>query len=146
MSHHTSNSIQQVASKTSDREAMHPGMRHVTTGVHLAVFKISLVAVFWFVAVAWLYFAWGAHVDLDLAVATGFFTMFFTLLLIAADGIIKEPRWFQKRVDFRTFLRSAVPTYTGKMLGRDVLIEIALIPVALAFGATIIGLAWVYLV
>jgi len=102
MSHHASNSIQQVASKTSDREAMHPRTPHVTTGVHPVVFKVSLVAVLWFVAVTWLYFAWGAHVDLDLAVATGFFTMLFTLLLIAADGMIKESRWFQKRVNFRT--------------------------------------------
>ena len=31
----------------------------------------------------------------------------------------------------------------GTMSGREVLLEIALIPVALAFGATLIGLAWV---
>jgi hypothetical protein len=145
MSHQVSNSIQDGTSKTSDPGTMRPGAQHFTTGVHPAVFKISLVAVLWFVAVSWLYFAWGAHVDLDLAVATGFFIMFFTLLLMAAAGIMKDRRWFQKRVNFRTFLRSDVPTYTGKIRGRDALIEIALIPVALAFGATIIGLAWVYL-
>ena len=31
----------------------------------------------------------------------------------------------------------------GTMSGREVFFEIALIPVALAFGATLIGLAWV---
>jgi hypothetical protein len=113
--------------------------------VHPVVFQIGLGAAVWFVAVSWLYFAWGRHVDLDLAVATGFFIMFFTLFLIAATGVIRDPRWLQKRVSFRRFLRSDVPTYTGEMRGREVLIEIALIPVSLAFAATIIGFAWLYL-
>jgi len=65
--------------------------------------------------------------------------------LVMAAGIVKDPRWLQHRVNFQKFLRSDVPTYTGKMRGRDALIEITLIPVALAFAATIIGLAWLYL-
>jgi hypothetical protein len=43
----------------------------------------------------------------------------------------------------REFLRSKVAIGSSTMSGRDVLIETALIPVALAFAATLIGLAWV---
>lgn len=43
----------------------------------------------------------------------------------------------------REFLASKVALATGEESGRDVLIEIALVPVALAFAATLIGLAWV---
>jgi hypothetical protein len=46
-------------------------------------------------------------------------------------------------VRLREFLGSQVKIGSGTMSGRDVLIETALIPVALAFAATLIGLAWV---
>jgi len=42
----------------------------------------------------------------------------------------------------REFLHSNVGLATGEESGRDVLIEIALVPVTLAFAATVIGLAW----
>jgi hypothetical protein len=43
----------------------------------------------------------------------------------------------------REFLRSKVAIGSGTMSGRDVLIEMALIPVALPSAATLIGLVWV---
>ena len=64
-----------------------------TTGVRLALVKIALSAVAWFLAVAWLDFSGGPHVDLVLAIVTGFFVMFFTLLLVAASMAISDPRW-----------------------------------------------------
>jgi len=63
------------------------------TGVGLALVKIALSAVAWFLAVAWLDFSGGPHVDLVLAIVTGFFVMFFTLLLVAASMAISDPRW-----------------------------------------------------
>jgi len=47
-----------------------------------------------------------------------------------------------RETSLRTFLTSEVGIGSGTMSGRDVLIEIALVPVALAFAATLIGLAW----
>ena len=64
-----------------------------TTGVRLALVKIALSAVAWFLAVAWLDFSGGPHVDLVLAIVTGFFVMFFTLLLVASSMAISDPRW-----------------------------------------------------
>ena len=44
---------------------------------------------------------------------------------------------------FHEFLHRRVNTRMGPMSGREALIEIAFLPVALAIGATIIGIVWV---
>ena len=68
--------------------------------------------------------------------------IFITLFLFTATYSRGDPHWPTKRTSFREFLNSTVSTATGDERGRDVLIEIALLPVVLAFGATLIGLAW----
>ena len=54
-----------------------------------------------------------------------------------------NPRWPVRGTSFSEFIKSNIRIGEGTMSGRDVLIEIALLPVALAVGATLIGLAWV---
>ena len=77
-----------------------------------------------------------------MAIVTLFFVIFFTLFLFTATYSRGDPRWPTKRTNFREFLSGTVSTATGDERGRDVLIEIVLLPVVLAFGATLIGLAW----
>ena len=93
-------------------------------------------------SVAWLDFSGGPEVNLSLAVVTGFFVMFFTLLLVAASMAVKDPRWQLPRASFKEFLADKVPIDRGTMLGRDVLIHIALLPVTLAVASMLIGLVW----
>jgi hypothetical protein len=112
------------------------------TGVHPAVIKIAMSAVVWFLAVAWFDFSGGPEVDLDLAVATGFFVMFFTLFLLTASMVVDDPRWKQPKARFAEFLNDRIPIDRGTMRGRDVLIHITLLPVCLAVAATLIGLVW----
>jgi hypothetical protein len=112
------------------------------TGVHPAVIKIALSAVVLFLALAWLDFSGGPEVDLDLAVVTGFFVMFFTLFLLTASMVVDDPRWKQPKTRFIEFLKDEVPIDRGTMRGRDVLIHIILLPVCLAAAATLIGLVW----
>jgi hypothetical protein len=112
------------------------------TGAHPAVIKIALSAVAWFLAVAWLDFSGGPEVDLVLAVVTGLFIMFFTLFLATASMVINDPRWKQPKTRFSEFLNDEVPIDGGTMRGRDVLIQVALLPVCLAIAATLIGLVW----
>ena len=112
------------------------------TGVHPAVIKIALSAVVWFLAVAWFDFSGGPEVDLDLAVVTGFFVMFFTLFLLTASMVVDDPRWKQPKARFIEFLKDEVPIDRGTMRGRDVSIHIILLPVCLAAAATLIGLVW----
>ena len=56
---------------------------------------------------------------------------------------MKDPRWRQRKTTFREFLDSDVGTATGPISGREVLLEIAVMPVSLAFAATLIGVIWI---
>ena len=87
------------------------------TGVHPAVIKIAMSAVVWFLAVAWFDFSGGPEVDLNLAVVTGFFVMFFTLFLLAATMVINDPRWKQPKAGFAEFLKDRIPIDRGTMGG-----------------------------
>jgi hypothetical protein len=110
-------------------------------GVHPIVVKIAIGAVLWFLAVTWIAFA-ASGTDFDLVVVTIFFAMFFTLFLLTASFSAHDPRWPTRDTSLREFLNGKVGLATGEESGRDVLIEIALLPVTLAFAATLIGLAW----
>ena len=113
------------------------------TGVHPIVIKIAVGAAVWFLVTSWLAFAWGPEIDYLLVIVTLFFAFFFTLFLLTASFSVHDSRWPVRRTSFREFLKSKIRIDRGTMSGREVLIEIALLPVALAFGATLIGLAWV---
>lgn len=91
----------------------------------------------------WVSFARGAEVDWDLVVVTLFFIFFFALFLFTASHALKDSRWRQRKTSFREFLDSEVGTDTGPMRGREVLLEIAVIPISLAFAATLIGVIWI---
>jgi hypothetical protein len=112
------------------------------TGLHPVAVEIGIGAALWFIAMSWLDFARGGEIDYLLAIVTLFFVMFFTLFLLTASYSAHDPRWPSRNTTFREFLRSSIGTATGNMHGREVLIEIALLPVALAIAATLIGFFW----
>ena len=112
-------------------------------GVHPIVIKIAVGAAVWFVATSWLAFAWDPEIDYLLVIVTLFFAIFFTLFLLTASFSVHDSRWPVRCTSFSEFIKSNIRIGEGTMSGRDVLIEIALLPVALAVGATLIGLAWV---
>lgn len=123
--------------------APEPFSNEAQTSVHPAAIEIALAAALWFIAVTWVSFARGAEVDWDLVVVTLFFVFFFALFLFTASYGLKDARWRQRDTNFREFLDSDVGTATGPMSGREVLLEIAVIPVSLALAATLIGLIWI---
>jgi hypothetical protein len=128
---------------TMSDQAPKPAGEPVEAGVHPILVKIAIAAVLWFLAVTWLAFAGSGGVDIDLTIVTLFFAIFFTLFLLLASFSVADPRWPTRNTSVREFLTSKVGLATGTESGRDVLIEIALVPVVLAFAATLIGLAWV---
>jgi hypothetical protein len=122
-------------------ESRQPPSQPIETGVHPISVEIVLAAALWFLAVTWVSFARGGEVDLDLVVVTFFFAFFFALFLLTASYAIKD----QRETGFGEFLKSNVGTATGRMRGRDVLIEITMVPISLALAATAIGLVWIAL-
>lgn len=119
------------------------GAEATEVGVHPIAVETALAAALWFIAMVWVAFAAGPEIDYLPVIVTLFFMMFFTLFLLTASYSVKDPRWPSRTMRLREFLRSKVAIGSSTMSGRDVLIETALIPVALAFAATLIGLAWV---
>jgi hypothetical protein len=115
------------------------------TSIHPIVGEIAIAAAVWFIAMVWLAFARGGEVDLNLAIVTLFFVIFFSVFLLTASYTWKDSRWRLPATSFHDFLAARVGTATGEMRGRDALIEIAIVPVSLALAATLIGLAWVVL-
>jgi hypothetical protein len=120
-----------------------PSPRAAQTDVHPVAIEVALAAALWFIAVTWVSFARGAEVDWDLVVVTLSFIFFFALFLFTASHALKDSRWRQRKTSFREFLDSEVGTDTGPMRGREVLLEIAVIPISLAFAATLIGVIWI---
>jgi hypothetical protein len=112
-------------------------------GVHPLAVKIAIGATIWFLAVTWLSFGWGRETDFVLAVVILFFAFFIGLFLLTASYSVKDKRWPVRETSLQEFLDSEVGIGGGTMRGRDVLIQIAMIPVALALAGTLIGLAWV---
>jgi hypothetical protein len=76
---------------------------------------------------------------------TLFFVIYFTLFLLTASYSLHDKRWPVRDTSFREFLNSTVGTATGDERGRDVLIEVALVPVSLALAATLIGIVRAFL-
>jgi hypothetical protein len=113
--------------------------------VHPVVTKIAVGAAVWFLAITWLSFAGSGETNFLLVIVVLFFALFITLFLLTVNYNRGDPRWPVRETSFRRFLKSEIAVGDSKMRGRDVLIGIALIPVALAFAATLIGLAWVIL-
>jgi hypothetical protein len=113
------------------------------TGVHPVAAKVAIGAAVWFLVVTWLSFAWGGEIDFLLAIVILFFAFFIGLFLLTASYSVNDPRWPVRETSFREFLDSDVRIGSGTMRGRDVLIEIATMPIALALAGTLIGLAWV---
>jgi hypothetical protein len=119
--------------------------KHVTaqpTGIHPIAFKIAIGAIIWFLGVTWIAFAGEGGIDLNLAIVTLFCAIFVSLFLLVASFTEGDSRWPTRQTSLHAFLDSDVAIGSGTMRGRDVLIEIALVPVVLAFAATLIGLAW----
>ncbi len=131
-----------MAHRALERGAEHKQSSPGEVGVHPIVAKIAIGATIWFLAVTWIAFAGNGEIDYLLAIVTLFFAIFFTLFLFTASYSMHDPRWPARETSVREFLEARVGIGSGTMRGRDVLIQIALIPVALAIAATLIGLAW----
>jgi len=134
MSIDTQNSLEPGSAATDPQPAPE------TVGVHPVAVEIVIAAAVWFIAVTWLAFASGPETDYLLVIVTLFFVMFFTLFLLTASYSLHDARWATPDTTFREFLKDKVGIGSGTMQGRDVLIEIAILPASLALAATLIGL------
>jgi hypothetical protein len=105
-----------------------------------AVYRTVLAAFAWMLAAAWIAFGGSREPDFVLAAASLLFLIFLTLPVLIY--VTASHHMTAKPETLRHFLQSEVDTATGPLPGLAVWTEIAVIPVALALAATLIGLVY----
>lgn len=107
--------------------------------IHPIALCIPVAATAWFVVVAWCAFG-GGETSLVLAVITLFFLIFLGLFVGgAAMGRDVTPERARNRT-FQEFLAGDVDIGSGRITGREALWQIAVMPVGLVCGFTIIAM------
>lgn len=106
-----------------------------------AVYRSVALAFAWMMITAWVAFGRERGLDFDLSVGIVLFAM-----AGAIPWIIRKTASHHisaKRTEVRPFLSSQVDTATGPLSGREVWLEILLVPASLALAATLIGVVYV---
>jgi len=113
------------------------------TSVHPMPIVISLGCAAWFVFISWAVFATAdAETALSVAVVTIIFAMMLGgLTWGAAMAPDRAPDHTAAR-SFAAFLDGHADIATGLVSGREALIQIAMLPLTLAIGGTVIALIW----
>ncbi len=102
-----------------------------------AVYGTVVLAFVWMMLAAWLAFGGTRGTDLDLAVATVLCTAFLGIPIILSWTARNRLQGTYQ--NSKQFLESRVRIATGTVSGTEAWLQVALIPIALAFAATLIG-------
>lgn len=105
-----------------------------------AVYRSIVFAFVWMLLAAWIAFGTAREADFTLAFASLLFFIFLGLPVLIS--ITARHHMTAPRETLEHFLDADVDTATGPLPGRAVWIEIAVIPVALALAATLIGIVY----
>ena len=111
------------------------------TNVHSGAVAAALAAYAWFIAVAWIAFGRG-YAALDLVVVV---LVSVVLLGLLAGGAMMSRNMTPDRETTRTFgefVNGNVDIETGRVSGRAALVQIAVMPILLAVGGTIMVGIW----
>jgi hypothetical protein len=109
-----------------------------------AVYESIIAGFAWMLLAAWLAFGGLVDTDLDLLVVTVLSVIFVMIpVIIHHSSVAHSPQ--QQPASLKSFLGSRVDIATGPLPAHEAWLQIALIPVALAVAATIIGAVYVWL-
>jgi len=132
------------ASAQSAHPALPPG---VQPGIEIpghefpsAVYLTIFGAFAWMLLIAWFAFAAPDGTNLDLLMVTVLGLMFFGIPLAMHHTTVRHT--IDVPLTVRRFEAEPFQTYTGPMPAWQAWVEVALIPVALAFAATLFGLVY----
>jgi len=133
--------LRRAATTPSDNKAK-PGVP--TVGVHWAVIVVALSAAIWFVlAMVVLYASGVTGSDYLLWIVAGFALGFFALTVGLARWAADDPRWARGgHPPLSDFVEDNVATATGVIAARQAMIQLLTLPIALAIGATVIGIVF----
>src|SRR5262249_62274065 len=106
------------------------------------VIKTAIAAALWFIAVVWLAFP-GPEISYLRVIVTLFFVMFFVLFLLTVFYCVAALAFAYAALTRIPRQRDQHRRRQDERTRRSHRNETAVIPVSLAFAATLIGLAWV---
>jgi hypothetical protein len=106
-----------------------------------AIYRLIVAAYAWMLLAAWVAFGSGAESDLNLSIAVVLAVVFFALPIIMRRSAITRLHAGRQTLD--QFLSRQVETATGPLPAREVLLQVLLIPIALAVAATMIGAVYI---
>ncbi|WP_409560045.1 hypothetical protein [Hyphomicrobium sp. MC8b] len=113
--------------------------------VHPAPVVIGLASCAWFLVLSWTCFgAFDLRTGLAVAIVTIISAMYLGGITLGAynSNSAANDRAAGQRRSFRQFLHGRVDIATGLVSGREAMLQIALLPVSLAVGATAMALIW----
>ena len=113
------------------------------TNVHPATIGIALAGYAWLIVLAWAAFAGGPS-SLLLVIVTTISVMFFGLLV--GGGAYSRDTTPERETErsFAEFLAGDVDIATGRVSGKDALLQVLALPIAAAVGGTVIVLIAVF--
>jgi hypothetical protein len=112
-------------------------------GIHPLAFRLPLVAAAWFVISMAISFADTLETGYLMAIVAGFAVVFFGLVTVLGMRASDSRRWLGSATSFRRFVRGKVAVHTGRISGREALVQLTVLPVTLALGGMAIGLVYV---
>ena len=107
-----------------------------------SVYVIVIAAFAWIVVASWMAFG-SEDSHLELAMASVLTLVFFALPIILRR--VASARLPADRAPRGDFMPSRVEIATGPMKGSEALLQVLLIPLALAFAATAIGIVFLFM-
>lgn len=110
------------------------------TSLHPITILFPVAAAMWLVLISWAAFG-GGGATLDLAVVTTFGVIYCSLMLILSRNAHPDMLRSIRSRSFRTFVNGPVDIQTGRIDGREALVQVAAVPVALAIGGTVMVLS-----
>ena len=117
---------------------------NAATGMHPRAFLWPMLAVAWFLSSMAISFADTLETGYLMAIVVGFAIIFFGLMLGLGIHAGRSERRFGSPSSFRRFLNSEVGVYTGRIRGREAMLQLTVLPVTLALGGTAIGLVYLF--
>lgn len=133
--------VAQRVQQTPSGELVHfpSAVQNTTDRLHPGVQGVALLAYAWIFFVLWLVFGSKLESAFAVAVSTVYTMMFFGVPLVML-GIARKADPRAPHGSLGTFLRGHFDTITGPITGWQALAQVALIPIALSFGFSAIGL------
>jgi hypothetical protein len=111
-------------------------------GIHPLALRLPMIAVAWFLISMAISFSDTLETAYLMAIVIGFGIIFFGLTIGLAMHASGSTDWLRSASTYSRFIRGEVDVNTGRISGREALLQLTVLPVTLALGGMAIGLVY----